>query len=88
MEQESSHKFSRFKHHHLALIIIGIISVFEMDSVIFHLDKPMVRDSNAMGISSEIIEDLLRTGKGFFGVHHPTFSGGLTEETLESERIF
>ena len=43
----------------------------ELDKAFVHGDEPVIGNSHFMGVSAEVIEELLRAAKGFFGVDAP-----------------
>jgi len=47
--------------------------VGEADPPVAHVEEPVVRDGDAMGIAADIVQDVGRAGKGRLGVDDPLF---------------
>ena len=62
---------------------MGIILPAEGNLVVFESDKAMVGDGDAMGIATEIAEDMMRATKRGFGIDHPVLAVQGTQESVE-----
>lgn len=72
VEEEPADELIGIERHHFALVIGAIIPPVETDAAILAGEQTVVADCHAMGVAAEIIEDLLRAGKGTFGIDHPS----------------
>jgi hypothetical protein len=80
MEQEAVEK-SMGVHGHLFQGISGPpVAVGEVDVAIADVDQAGIRQSDAMRITTEIVDDLGGAGEGGFGIHDPRRGGEVVEE--------
>src|SRR5205814_10594092 len=63
-------RFSR-DGQQLMLAVVGIVLVAELHLTIFDVQKTIVGDGDGMSVASDVVEDLLGSGKGWFGIDHP-----------------
>ena len=71
MEQEATQELMRRYRHYLLLVAVCVISPAERNALIVAGDEPMVGDSDAVGVSSQIAEDVFWAAEGWLGVDHP-----------------
>lgn len=64
MEQEATHELIGVERHHLGLVVGTIILPAEANVAVLAGDEPAVGDCDAMGITAEIFQDLLRPAEG------------------------
>jgi hypothetical protein len=55
MQQEAADKFVRLERHGLEPIALTAIAVGEADPPVPHVEEPVVRDSDAMRIATDIV---------------------------------
>ena len=73
MQQEAADKFVGVERHGLDTIALTPVAVGEADPAVTHVEEPVVRDGDAMGIAADIVQDVRRAGKGRLGVDDPLF---------------
>src|SRR4051812_38030400 len=71
MQQKTPNELIGRQGHHLALIVVPIITPTEADLLARHVDQPAVCDGDAVRIATEIGQDRRGTGKGALGIDHP-----------------
>ena len=59
VHQEAANELSGFERHDLALVAGPVVLPAEADAPITAVDETTVGDGHAMGITAQIIEDLL-----------------------------
>ena len=57
--------------HRAFLTVIGIVLPAEADLGFGERNNPMVRDGDAMGITSQVLQDVVWSAKGWFGIDDP-----------------
>ena len=78
---------SSVERQELLLVPVGRVSPAEGHLAILHLDQAAVGDGHPVRIASQILEDMLGTAKGRFGIDHPVQSLELSEELIEGSRL-
>src|SRR5919197_1617192 len=73
MQQKTADKFVGVERHGLDTIVLTTVTVGEADPPVTHVEEPVVRDGDAMGIAADIVQDVGRAGKGRLGVDNPLF---------------
>ena len=76
MEQEPTDEFVSGKRHRLLTVAIAIIFPAKADLAVVDIEQAIVGDGDAVGISADVIEDLLRPGERALGIDHPFASSG------------
>src|SRR3954453_12244988 len=66
MQQETPNELIGRQGHHLALAVMPVIAPTEADLPVRHVDRPAVRDGDAVRIATEIGQDRRGAGKGAF----------------------
>ena len=64
MEQKSAQELIDFQSHGLLLVAVRGVSPAEGDLAIGQSDQPGVRDRDAMSVSAEIAQYMLRSSEG------------------------
>ena len=57
--------------HHFLLVIVAIVLVAELHLAIFDVEQAIVRYGDAVSIASHVVEYLLGSSKGRFGIDDP-----------------
>jgi len=83
VEQEATYELDCIQGHDLALAVVRIILPFETDAVVFESAKAMVGNGHAVGITSQILQNALRSAEGRLDVNHPFDFGGLLTQGFE-----
>lgn len=73
VEKESAKKLDPLEGHGSLSVLVGVVLVAESDLAVIEGDQPLVGDSDAMSVSGEVLEYLLRTSERWLGVNHPVF---------------
>jgi hypothetical protein len=71
VEQEASDELDAGEFHGLHARFCGAVLPSKADPFIVDVDDALVGDRNAVGVASEVLEDLGRAAEGGFGVDHP-----------------
>jgi hypothetical protein len=81
--QKPAEKLGAGQSHGALLVVIGIILPPESDLRFANGDNPMVGDGHAMGITSQVLQDVVRPAKRWFGIHDPILLKQRSQETAE-----
>ena len=73
MQQEASDTCVGVERHGLDTIALTTVAVGKADPPVPHIEDPVVRDGDAMRRAADIVQDVLRAGKGRLGVDDPLF---------------
>jgi hypothetical protein len=91
MKKETAEKLIGTKCHEAFPVVVSRVSEAERDLFAVEGDQPVIRDGNAMGISSEVSEHLIGSAERWFAVDDPTVAEQLSEKTPKqpwlSERL-
>ena len=83
VKKKTANKFCSSKGHDSLTIVFSIISPTKGDRFVVHLDQPVIRNGDAVSVSGQVIEDLLRASEWRLAINHPflfpTFSQKPTE---------
>jgi len=71
VKQETPQELVARDGHQFLLIVIGGVAPAEGDLFIGQCDQAMVGDGDAMSIAAEILQDVLGSAEGWFGVDDP-----------------
>ena len=82
VEEKTPHELSGIQLHDFILVTVGTIFPVEGYLTIFHRDQSFVGNRDALGVAAEVLEDLLRPGKGRFAVDHPILTSRHVESLL------
>ena len=74
------------EHHGFGVPLVSVVLITEGYLVVFHGQQAMVTDGDAVGVATEVGDDLFGTGKGVFGVDHPGLGVELVEQDGEAGR--
>ena len=66
---------------------VAVILPTEADATVFDLQQAVVGDGSAMGVASEIVEDLGGAAEGLLGVDDPAAVGGGAQPAAEGLRV-
>ena len=58
MKQETPDKLVGIQSHDLLFVVVGVVAPPERDFVVFELHKPVIADSDPVGISAEIFQNV------------------------------
>ena len=83
MQQETAEELGTGESHGALLVVIRIILPAEPDLGIGDGENPMVGDGDAMGIASQVLQNVVRTAKGRLGIHDPILLKQGTQESIE-----
>ena len=71
VQQEAADELVRRESHGLLGVVVAIVLPAEGDGPIIDMEETIVRDGDAMSITADVIEDLLGSRKGCFGIDDP-----------------
>jgi hypothetical protein len=80
MTQPASHEFGSVQGHRFSAASVLSVLVVKGDVAVLVSDDALVADSDAMGVSAEIAQDLFGSGHGRLGVDDECLSRGATQE--------
>ena len=83
MEQEATQELVRRYRHDLLLVAVRVVSPSERNALIVAGDETMVRDGDAVGVSSQVAEDVFWAAEGWLGVDHPVSGEQSAQEAAE-----
>ena len=83
MEQEPPQKLLGVDGHQPLPAVAGIIFPAKGDLAIGNVDDPVVGDSDAMCVSRQIVEDVLRSSEWPLSVDHPVVTKQRPEKSIE-----
>ena len=72
--------------HDLLLPAVSIVPPAEGDAIVLKGHEPMVGDGNAMGVASQIVENMLGAAEGWLGVDDPVLLAEFPEQVAECTR--
>jgi len=67
--------------------VVSVVLVTEGDTSIFKTEKSAIGEGDAMGIASQVMEDLLGTAEGRFGVESPIGGAQGMDQGAPSVRV-
>ena len=71
MKQEPPNELIGFKGHDLDFVVIGVVPPPERDFVVFELHESVIADRDSVGVSAEILKNVLGFVKGWLAVDDP-----------------
>ena len=83
MEEETSDKLVGRDGKEPVLAWDGVVPGSEGDFPICHAHQPLIGDGHPVSVAAYILEDVLRSAKGFFGIDHPFFASEFSEEAAK-----
>ena len=83
MEEEPPQKFLAGYSHQSLLAFVRIIFPAERDVAVGKVDDPVIRDSDAMRVASQIVEDMFWPPEGSLGVDHPVLTEQRAQKSME-----
>ena len=86
VEEKAPQKLLHRQGHQALLVGVGGVSPAKGDLVVGERDEAMVGDGDAMGVGTQIVEDILRAAKGRLAVDHPLVAEQGAQEGRESFR--
>ncbi len=91
VKQEPTDEFVSAERHRLVTVAIAIIFPAKLNRAVIDIEQAIVGDGDAVRVSCNILEDLLRSGEGALRVDHPIlFPGGrnVTQEGVAHPKWF
>ena len=73
VEQEAAHELLGVEGHQFTPISVFSITISEGDFTVVQRADAIIAKRHAVGVATEIIEDMGGRAKGFFGIDHPRF---------------
>ncbi len=74
VKQEATEKLIARDGHHFLPIVVGRVTPAKGNLIVRQCDQAMVGDGDAMSIASEILQHVLGSAEGWFGVDDPIFA--------------
>src|SRR5579863_10249589 len=71
VEEKSPNEFLGGECHGFLLALVSIVLPSETYLTVFDVQQAIVRDCHTMGVASDVVQHLLRSGKGPFGIDDP-----------------
>jgi hypothetical protein len=71
VEQEATNELVGRQGHGFLLAVLAIVLVAELHLAVFDIQQAVVGDGDAVGVASQVVENLLGPGKGSFGIDDP-----------------
>ena len=86
MKQEPSDELIGFKGHDFRFVVIGVVPPSKRDGVVFKFHKPVVADRDPVGVSAEIIQNVLGLLERLFAVDDPVLFVQIGDQGIEGPR--
>ena len=83
MEQKPPQKLLGGDGHQTLLAVVGVIFPAKGDVAIGNVDDPVIRDSDAMRVAGQIVEDVLGASKWPLGVDYPVVTKQWPQKGIE-----
>jgi len=74
MKQESPDELIRRNGHDFCLVAARVVPPTESDMIAVECNEPMVGDCNAVRVSAEITDELLRAAECWLGINNPVLA--------------
>src|SRR5208337_492904 len=87
VEEESPDELLRRESHGFLLIVVTVVPPVELDLSVFDIQQSMVGNRDSVGVAAQVVDHLLRSGEGRFGVDDPFQVVQRIEITAESPGI-
>ncbi len=71
VEQKTTNELGRLQRHDGGLAGLRIVLPAKAHVTVLMRNQALVGDRHAMGITRQVLQDLVRSTKGWFGVNHP-----------------
>jgi len=79
VKEEATQKLIAQQRHHFLPIVVGRVTPAKGNLAVRQCDQAMVGDGDAMSIAAEILQDVLGSAEGWFGVDDPVFAEERTQ---------
>ena len=86
VKKKSAQELMGGNGHDLLFAVVSIVSPTERDATVPERHEPVVGDGDAMGVASQIVENVFGAAEGRLGVDDPVFLAELPEEMIECAR--
>src|SRR6266852_9462648 len=83
VEQKAAQKGGGVEGGEPGDVAVSAVLPAEGDEAVLQGDEPIVGEGDAIGIATEVGEDLLSAGEGGLAVHDPRLTSGVLELTME-----
>ena len=83
VQEEAAQELRSQQRHRALLAAVSIVLPTEGDAFAIECEEPMIGDGDAVRISAEIAQDLLRTTEGRLGIDHPVLAVQLSQKSPE-----
>ena len=87
MQQEAAHKLQSIQGHGLFLVAVCRITPAKSNLTVFEAKKSTVGDGYAVSVMSQVLNDMLRAGKGLLDVDDPVFIFERPGKSIESSAL-
>jgi hypothetical protein len=74
VEQETPEKFDSIQTHNPRLSLLSVVLHREADPAIVECHQAVIGDGNSVSVSTEVAEDVFRTGEGRLGIYDPVLA--------------
>jgi len=82
MEEKSANELQGVESHGARTVSLSVILPTKGDFAVFEEDKPLIGDGDPVGVSGEVLEDLLRASERRLGIDNPILRVQLTQPVL------
>ena len=83
VEEEAPEEFVGAEGHDPLLAAMGVVLPPETDLAVLEGDQPMVGNGDAMGVTGQVVQNIVRTAKGRLGVNDPVLAEEGTNQRPE-----
>ena len=87
VEQEAANEFLGVERHQFTPILVFSIAVSEGDFTVVDRADAIIGKRHAVGVATEVIEDMGGRARRFFGIDHPRFFSQSLQEPIKTSSI-
>lgn len=87
VEQKASQEFVGLQRQDLYAVMVSVILSAELDAAVAMIDEPIIRERDAVGVPTQVVEHLLRAGEGPLRIYDPVDGPQPSEEDGEGMAI-
>ena len=71
VQEKASQEFVGLERHDLHAVVVGVVLPAKPDAAVAVIDEPIIRQRDAVGVATEVVEHLLGAGEGPLRIHDP-----------------
>ena len=87
VKQEAADELDRIEGHDLDAVVVFGIAPAKAHLAVHEIEKPAVGDGDAVGIAGQVLENMLGSAEGWFGIDNPFLGTQPTQQGVELTRV-